>query len=397
MHGHPLRPLRRRAPARVLARRLLERLTLGPLGGELEALGALGLERGQRVLVYGEWLARWLLEPTRSLGATRDLAVSGDVLGFAEAWAARVGARWVPTVQGPAAAELSLGHTTWRLGALRGGVLSFLGSRSFTLDGVGFDLTEPGEILDAWGGLDDMTRRRLVPSGDRRVAQDPAALLRGLALELDLSLDPSPRLTSAQTRLVEPARLRGLTPEVFWDLLDPFLAPGRAAAWKDGRLGACLSAYLASRRLPVVAAAADDAPLLQALDRLEAELGQSQTRELGLRRGAGLASAARLVAMLDARLPGAWPVGLGARLGRPRAAAEALSAVRELAADLAAEGFPDHVPPRRPGNPARQGAAALLAAARASMVRDLGDVARVRPEPGRQLVRYLGIRIPRAA
>lgn len=397
MHGYPLSSAARSAPARVLARRLLEYLALGPWSRELDALGALGQARGQRVLVHGEWLARWLLEPTRVRGLPRDLAVTGDVLGFAEAWAASRRGRWVPTVQGPAAAELTVGGSTWRLGVLRGGVLSYLGSRAFTLDGIGFDLTEPGQVLDAWGGLDDLARRRLVPSGDRHLAEDPAALLRGLALELDLGLDPSPRLTAAQERLRDPARLRGLAPEVFWDLVDPFLAPGRAAAWRDGRLGACLSAYLATRRLPVAPGTPDDAGLLDALDRLEAELGQAQTHERGLRRGAGLGSAARLVGLLEARLPGTWPAGLGARLGRPRAAAQALRAVRDMAHDLAAEGFPDQLPTHRPGDPARWGAAALLAAAWASQVPDPGDVARVRPTPGRQLIRWLGIRIPRAA
>jgi hypothetical protein len=351
------------------------------------------------VVVHGEWLARWLLEPTRSLGATRELAVSGDVLGFAEAWAAQVGpaARWVPTVQGPAAAELTVARHTWRLGVLRGGVLSFLGSRPFTLDGIGFDLTEPGEVLDAWGGLDDLSRRRLVPSGDRHLAEDPGALLRGLVLELELGLDPSPRLTAAQERLRESARLRGLAPEVFWDLVDPFLAPGRGEAWRDGRLGATLSAYLEARRLPVEDPAPDDARLLSAMDHLEVELGRSQTHEHGLRRGAGLASAARLVALLDARLPETWPAGLGPRLGRPRAAARALEAVRDEARDLAAQGFPNVLPPRAPGDSARRAAAALLAAARASLVPDPADVARIPPDPARQLVRFLGIRTPRAA
>jgi hypothetical protein len=296
---------------------------------------------------------------------------------------------------GPAAGPAAGAHQPAR----RGGIFPFLAARSYTLEGLGYDLTEPRGILDGWGGLEDATRRRLVPSGDLDPGAHPAALLTGLALELRLGLVPSPRLAAAYPRLGLPEFMAGLPPLAMWDRLDEFLLPGGHAAFRDGRLGAALSAFLEGRGLPPPRPRPEDAGLLGAMDALEEGLSAGQIQERGQPGGAGLSSAARLAGLLCLRAPGRplrahslqEPLGRGARMART------LEAIDTGAGELMALGFPFRSLGTAPGRDPAFAASALLAAAWVAVEPVPADLARPRPDGRRALLALLGPRVPLAA
>lgn len=391
--------MRRRGGARVLERRLLQQLTRGRAAVHLAALGCLGRSLGQRVLLHGSVLRDHALGQGWRLGDGFELAVSGDVLGFARDLVARHGGRWWPTVHGPGAAVVQQGGRTLVLEGLRGGLFPFLAARPYTVDGLGYDLTEPGGILDGWGGLEDAAQRRLVPSGDQDPGAGPGPLLRGLTLELRLGLDPSPRLVAAMPRLGQPDFMARLPPLVFWDLVDGFLVPGGAAAFRDGRLSLALSAFLEGRGEAPPRPRPEDAALLEVMDSLEHALRQGQILERGCPGGAGLSSAARLAALLRLRAPGRSLAAsrLGPLLGRGAGVARALEALDHGVTRLLELGFPYRPGGRAPGRDPIFAAAALLAAASAVREPGAGTVARIMPDPGVALRCLLGPRVPRAA
>lgn len=404
MFGHPRQPGAPRGGARVLEKRIRQVLSREPLHRNLAAYGELGRRRRQRVLLHGSLLREVALGGNPGPETTLELAVSGDTLGYAMALAEAGGGRWWPSVQGRETALVNHGGRSVSLSLLREGILPFLSERDFTVDGLGVDLTEPGSdpwpVRDAWGGLEDATRRRLVPSGDLDPSASPAVLLRGLGLELSWGLDPSPRLAAAYPDLGEPDFLSSLEPVVFWELLDPFLSPGSARSFRDGRLGRALTAFLAARGgSPLSPTAEQDLELLAALDRLEEGLVAGQVQERGQRPGAGLSSAARLVGLLELRREGDPPPlrELRRSLGRGEALARTLARVWQEARQLLRDGFPYRSPPPLLVPDPVQAAGALLAASLASVEPRAEDCLRAPLRPVEALRAFLGIRVPRAA
>lgn len=408
MYGHPERPLARKGGARVLGERV-EHAVRQALGGKVLTLaGMVGRSRGQRVLLHGACL-RDLALGAADLGRHLQLAVAGDALGYARELARRTRGRWVPRWAGEAAAEVRVGGVVLEIGVLTGGVLPFLANREFTIEGLGFDVSEPTGLLDAWGGLDDAAGRRLAPTGARPLTA--GTLLRGLVLELEHRLEAAPRLKGAAGRLFAPEELRGLPPETFHTLFTPALVPGRAGWFRDGRLERVLSSWIrpcgSAPRVP-------DHRLLEAFDRLEGGLAARQVQERGVRPGAGLPAAARLLGLYASRRPGPdhlggrwidWaastgPFGydaLGEGLATSGAVTRTLAGLAAAARDLQERGFPRRIPRCEGRADVVRASAALVLAALEEAAPARGDVAVLGPDPLTALVRLVGIRLPARA
>lgn len=145
-----------------------------------------------------------------------DLAVGGDPGPPARAIAAELRAP---------AFELSSEFRTWRVAdrrggrqidvtALRGGgIEADLAERDFTIGAVAVPLAGPG-VVDPYGGLEDLERRRLRAVGERSFLADPLRLLRAarLAAELRLEVDPATAelARAAAGRAADPAGERQL-------------------------------------------------------------------------------------------------------------------------------------------------------------------------------------------
>jgi poly(A) polymerase len=120
-----------------------------------------------------------------------DLAVDGDVEAFARALASA--AKGHPF-------ELSGEFATWRvqareepwhvdLAGLRGETIETdLEARDFTVDAIAVPL-RGGELLDPFGGADDLARRVLRAVGERSFADDPLRILRAARIAAMLELD----------------------------------------------------------------------------------------------------------------------------------------------------------------------------------------------------------------
>ncbi len=406
MHGHPLKPFARKGAARILAERVEAAITRGWAGRMLAAFGRIGRDRGQRVLVFGRALGEVALG-SEDLPRRIPLAVQGDVLGFARELARRTGGTWRPGVEGAVAATLRLPGATLEFQLLEGGVLGFLSRAETTFDALGYDLTEPGTLHDAWGGLDDAAHRRLVP-GPGVDLEDPARALGLLGLELEHRLEPSPRLAARLRTLGTAEAMAGVDPLRFWSAFDPHLGRWASSRFADGRLGAVLTAFLVAREVPVVSVP-PDLPFLVEVERLEDGLAARQVQDSGSDAGCGLPGAVRLLGLLARRLgldrlppPGTEPRfstrGLAGALGRSDPGVGALARVAGEAGRLAALGFPVRVegPPKERPDRIRASGALLAAALAEAHPRD-GTVAVLRPEPVGALIRLLGVRRPRAA
>lgn len=404
MYGHPFQPLTRRGAARVLAERIEGAVRLGSWSHAARALGTLGLDLGQRVVVHGPAMAAVALGDEAAAGEW-DLAVQRDPLGFVREVARRAGGTFLPVVHGHQVATLRLAGARFRVGLLEGGVLGFLARAPLTIDGLGLDLTEDHGLLDARGGLQDAARRRLVPGGAGRPSASTA--VRALGLSARLGFELSPRLANAARDLVAPGGLDGVAPRDLWDALDPALARGASGAFRGGQLTGLLDAWCRARGLE---GGFDDPPdrrFLEACDRIEAGLA---ARQVGPRPGAsgcGLSAGARLLGLLALRLghdrvpledPRYGHRALVEVLGRTPQAAASLARIAARAARLAAAGFPFHgKPPGLGAEPVVEAAAGLLTAALTVAAPFRADVARCAPDPVDALVRLLGLRAPALA
>jgi putative nucleotidyltransferase with HDIG domain len=145
-----------------------------------------------------------------------DLAVDGDVETFARALSSAADGHPF---------ELSDEFATWRvqareepwhidLAGLRGDTIETdLGARDFTVDAIAVPL-RGGELLDPFGGVDDLDRGVLRAAGERSFADDPLRILRAarIAAALELTVEPG-TLTLARDearRAAEPAGERQL-------------------------------------------------------------------------------------------------------------------------------------------------------------------------------------------
>jgi poly(A) polymerase len=188
------------------------------LGERLAASPLVGLAR--RALADGPraWIAGGAVRDA-ALGRAvtdLDLAVAGDPAAAAKA---------VADAGGGHVFELSSEFATWRAvaadrswqldaTALRGETIEAdLAARDFTLGAVAVPLAG-GELLDPFGGLADLERRRLRVVGAGSFAADPLRLLRAarIAADLDLEVDrgTADLARSEASRAADPAGERQL-------------------------------------------------------------------------------------------------------------------------------------------------------------------------------------------
>lgn len=135
-----------------------------------------------------------------------DLAVNGDGRAFAERLARATGARRF---------RLSAGFGAWRV---QGGTLPFdvditpiqggtlgedLRQRDLTVNAMALPLRGPVELVDPFGGRDDLAARCLRAVDDRAFARDPVRLLRAARLAAQLGMVPEPA-TVASARAAAP-------------------------------------------------------------------------------------------------------------------------------------------------------------------------------------------------
>jgi len=186
-----------------------ERLSAAPLVG----LARRALGGGE-----GVWIAG---------GAVRDAALGREVtdLDLAVAGDPAAAVKAIACEGGGHAFELSAEFATWRAvaadrswqvdaTALRGETIEAdLAARDFTLGAVAAPLAG-GELLDPFGGLADLERRRLRVVGEGSFAEDPLRLLRAARIAADLGLEVDPataELARAEAaRAAEPAGERQL-------------------------------------------------------------------------------------------------------------------------------------------------------------------------------------------
>jgi poly(A) polymerase len=188
------------------------------LGERLAAAPLVGLAR--RALADGPqaWIAG---------GAVRDAALDREVtdLDLAVAGDPAAAAKAVADAGDGHAFELSAEFATWRAvaadrswqldaTALRGETIEAdLAARDFTLGAVAVPLAG-GAMLDPFGGLADLERRRLRAVGAGSFAADPLRLLRAARIAADLALEVDPDTAalarSEAQRAAEPAGERQL-------------------------------------------------------------------------------------------------------------------------------------------------------------------------------------------
>lgn len=129
-----------------------------------------------------------------------DLAVPGDALSMAATVAQALSGRAVALdpVRGVARVICHVeGEETCHLdiSSLRDGIEEDLGQRDFTIDAMAVPLRDAASgdrvIIDPYGGLEDLARRKVRALGPGVFADDPVRLLRGvrLAAEMHLTLD----------------------------------------------------------------------------------------------------------------------------------------------------------------------------------------------------------------
>lgn len=160
-------------------------------------------------------------------GAVRDAALGREIrdLDLVVAGDPGAAARAIGKELRAPAFELSSEFGTWRVAdgrgerqidvtALRGeGIEADLAERDFTIGAVAAPLSGPG-LVDPFGGVADLERRRLRAVGERSFTADPLRLLRAarLAAELGLEVDPGTAdlARAAAPRAAEPAGERQL-------------------------------------------------------------------------------------------------------------------------------------------------------------------------------------------
>lgn len=143
-----------------------------------------------------------------------DLAVEGDP---------RTAARKIAEASGGHCFELSSEFGTWRVvdrgrlwhidvTALRGagGIEADLAERDFTVGAMAVPLGEGG-LVDPYGGLDDLRRRRLRVVSERSFADDPLRLLRAARIAADRGFEIDPE--TVELARIEAARAAEPAPE----------------------------------------------------------------------------------------------------------------------------------------------------------------------------------------
>lgn len=198
-----------------------------------------------------------------------DLAVSGDAeavaralqsLGFGRAFL-------LSADRSPRVFRVAGRRRLLDVAEIEGGSIdSDLARRDFTVNALAFDLAS-GRLLDPFGGLADLERRRLAMVSEANLADDPLRCLRAARLSATHGLVPD-RGTSAACRRVAPT-LAGVARERLQAELSKLLdvrqaRPALTWAWRTGVLEPALDLLIPAeswRRLLRRLAAIDSVPL----------------------------------------------------------------------------------------------------------------------------------------
>ena len=252
MPPRPL-PARFRALARLLRR------------GEVRALARVVRRLGSEAWIVGGAVRDACLGlPVLEI----DVAVAGDAESIARALEAEGAGRAVFLSRdrpGPRVFRVA-GSRPLDIAELEGGSIETdLGRRDFTVNAIAVAVAgRAPEIVDPFGGLEDLARRRLRPVRAENLAEDPLRALRAARFLATHGLAPD-RATLAAARAAAP-RLAGVAAERVGGELERILgsrlaAPALAWAARAGLLSAALDTPLPGRRSAILVrslAALDD-------------------------------------------------------------------------------------------------------------------------------------------
>ncbi|HEY1434328.1 MAG TPA: hypothetical protein VGG65_03075 [Thermoanaerobaculia bacterium] len=138
-----------------------------------------------------------------------------------------------------------------------GGIETDLRRRDFTVNALALALGS-GEVLDPFGGLEDIRGRRLRLVRAENLAEDPLRILRAARLYATLELVPEPAVLAASRRVADlfadaaPERISG---ELSKLLASPRAAPALGWAARAGILPAALGRVLSPPRAAALARA----------------------------------------------------------------------------------------------------------------------------------------------
>ncbi len=162
----------------------------------LEQAVSLAARRGERLYLVGGTVRDLLLGRT---GVDLDVVLQGDAPGLAELLARQTGGSirthhqfgTASVINGALTLDLATARTETfpRPGALPvvkpGTVLEDLRRRDFTINAIALSLgpEQPGEVLDPWGGIEDLRRATVRVLHDGSFVDDPTRMLRAVRFE----------------------------------------------------------------------------------------------------------------------------------------------------------------------------------------------------------------------
>jgi tRNA nucleotidyltransferase (CCA-adding enzyme) len=240
------------------------------LAAEPELVALRRLVAGGR-LRMDAWIVGGVLRD-RALGrpvSEVDLAVSGDAAIVARALASRGYGRafLLSADRSPRVFRVAGRRRILDVAEIEGGSIGTdLARRDFTVNALAFDVVS-GELLDPFGGLADLGRRRLAMVAEANLADDPLRCLRAARLAATHGLTPD-RRTSAACRRVAPTLARVARERIQAELAKLLEArdalPALAWAWRNGVLEPALDQPIPAqtwRRLARRLAALDSVPV----------------------------------------------------------------------------------------------------------------------------------------
>lgn len=146
------------------------------------------LRREGKVYLVGGYVRDMMLgRETRDI----DIAVEGSALEVARRAAAALGGSFVPLDQKRGIARVVVGGLSLDFVPLKGEICHDLAGRDFTIDAMA--LTLDGQVVDPFGGRQDVEARLIRALGEEVFEEDPARLLRAVRLagELGFEIDVS--------------------------------------------------------------------------------------------------------------------------------------------------------------------------------------------------------------
>ena len=243
----------------------MRRLAAEPELVALRSLVAGGRLRMDAWIVGGALRDRALGRPVSEV----DLAVSGDAANVARALESHGFGRafLLSAAKSPRVFRVAGRGRILDVAEIEGGSIDTdLARRDFAVNALAFDLAS-GDLLDPFGGLDDLGARRLAMVSEKNLTDDPLRCLRAARLAATHGLTPD-RRTSVACRRAAPALARVARERIQAELAKLLEAqralPALAWAWRTGVLEPALDRPIPPgkwRRLARGLATIDSVPL----------------------------------------------------------------------------------------------------------------------------------------